>query len=345
MNVNQMNIKKDMKVIDIINEFTASGVLGGGKVGKSCELLANMLSRKDMKVFMSVAGPLVPGGLRNIIANMIKNKEIDVLITSGANITHDLLESFGGAHYKEYGFDDEKLNKAGMGRIGDVYTKSEDFEVFEKEIIILFEKIANSLSNSNITSNKGYNVDSNLDSNKYNDNNNSNNDFNNDSNKNNIISIKDLLYEIGLLIEDENSILKLAAENNIPIFAPGIIDSMFGLQLWMFTQENDLVLDAIADMHDLSDIVFESEAVGAILLGGGLPKHYTLASNLLKGGLDAAIQITMDRSETGSLSGAPLEEAKSWSKAKCGSNLVSVVGDVTIIFPLIYAGALDKIKE
>lgn len=322
MNVNQMNIGKEMKVIDLLDEFSSSGVLGAGKVGRACELLAEMLSKEDMKIFMSVAGPLVPGGLRNIIANMIKNKEIDVLITSGANITHDLLESFGGLHYREYGFDDEQLNEAGMGRIADVYTKSEDFEIFEKEIILLFEKIANSLSESNM---------------KFN-----NTNFNNSNN--NIISIKDLLYEIGLLIEDENSILKLAAENNIPIFAPGIIDSMFGLELWMFTQENNLVLDAIADMHDLSDIVFESNAVGAILLGGGLPKHYTLASNLLKGGLDAAIQIIMDRSENGSLSGAPLEEAKSWSKAKCGSNLVSVVGDVTVIFPLIYAAVLDKNK-
>ena len=61
--------------------------------------------------------------------------------------------------------------------------------------------------------------------------------------------------------------------------------------------------------------------------------------------MDAAIQITMDRHETGSLSGASLEEAKSWSKAKCGSNLHTVIGDVTIIFPLIYAATLDKIYK
>lgn len=320
MNVNQMNINEDMKIIDIIDEFSASGVLGAGRVGRSCELLADMIYHDDMKVFLSVAGPLVPGGLRNVISSMIKRGHIDVLITSGANITHDLLESFGGSHYREYGFDDEKLNEAGMGRIGDVYTKSDDFEVFEKEISVLFDKITKSIAQKNSNDPKS-------------------------CDKHNIISIKDLLYEIGLLIEDENSILKIAAENNVPIFAPGLIDSMFGLQLWMFTQENNLIVDAVRDMHDLSDIVFESERVGAILLGGGLPKHYCLASNLLKGGVDAAIQITMDRSETGSLSGAPLEEAKSWSKAKCGSNLTTVIGDVTVMFPLIYAGALDKIKN
>lgn len=314
MKVNQMNIKEKMSVGQLMEEFANSGVLGAGKVAKASNSLANMVNDKDMKVFLSVAGPLVPGGLRKIIANMIKNKQIDVLITSGANITHDLLESFGGRHYKDFGFDDEKLNKAGMGRIGDLYTKSEDFEVFETEIIAIFDKISKKIANQN----------------EY---------------ISGAISIKDLLYEIGQLIEDENSILKIASENNVPVFAPGLIDSMLGLQLWMFTQDRELKIDAVEDMHDLSDIVFDSKRVGAVLLGGGLPKHYTLACNLLKGGVDAGIQITMDRPETGSLSGAPLEEAKSWSKAKCGSNLVSVVGDVTILFPLVLAGALDKINE
>ena len=314
MKVNQMNIKEGMSVSQIIDQFTNSGVLGAGKVAKASNSLANMIADDDMKIFLSIAGPLVPGGLRNIIANMIKNKQVDVLITSGANITHDLLESFGGRHYRDFGFNDEKLNKDGIGRIGDIYTKSKDFEVFEAKIIAILDKISKKIANE-----EDYSLG--------------------------LISIKDFLYEIGLLIEDEDSILKIASENNVPIFAPGLIDSMLGLQLWMFTQDRELKIDAVKDMHDLSNIVFDSKRVGAVLLGGGLPKHYTLASNLLKGGIDTGIQITMDRSETGSLSGAPLEEAKSWSKAKCGSNLVSVVGDVTILFPLILAGALDKINE
>ena len=45
------------------------------------------------------------------------------------------------------------------------------------------------------------------------------------------------------------------------------------------------------------------------------------------------------------LGGAPLEEAKSWAKAKAGSNLVTVIGDATIIFPLMLAGAMEKIEN
>lgn len=306
MKVNPINVDKSMKVSDLLDEFDRSGVLGAGRVARACNLLADMISDEDMNVFMSLGGPLIPGGMRNIVTRMINEGHVGLIIASGANITHDLVEAFGGSHYRHEGKDDEELNEEGIGRIADINVGSDDFTIFETEITKIFEKISREKS---------------------------------------VISIQELLYEIGLLVEDENSFVASAARNNVPIFAPGLIDSMMGLQLWIFSQDHDFVVDAVADMHYLSDIVFESEKVGAILLGGGLTKHYTLASNVIKGGLDSAIQITMDRPEAGSLGGAPLEEAKSWAKAKCGSNLASVVGDVTVIFPLIYAAALDKIED
>ena len=306
MKVNQINVYDDMKIIDLINQFDESGVLGAGRVARACNILADMIQDEDMNVFMSLGGPLIPGGMRNVVTKMIDEGHVDLIVSSGANITHDLVEAFGGSHYRHEGRDDEDLNADGIGRIADINVGSDDFTVFETEIIKIFEKI---------------------------------------SSKKKVVSIQELLHEIGLLVEDENSFVATAARNNVPIFAPGLIDSMMGLQLWIFTQDHDFTISAVGDMPYLSDIVFESEKVGAILLGGGLTKHYTLASNVIKGGLDAAIQITMDRPESGSLGGAPLEEAKSWAKARCGSSLASVVGDVTIIFPLIYAAALDKIGD
>ena len=306
MKVNQINVTNDMKISDLISQFDGSGVLGAGRVARACNILTDMIQDDDMKVFMSLGGPLIPGGMKNIVTKMIKEGHVDLIVSSGANITHDLVEAFGGSHYRHEGKDDEELNEEGIGRIADINVGSDDFTIFESEITKIFEQIASEKQS---------------------------------------ISIQELLHEIGLLVEDENSFVATAARNDVPIFAPGLIDSMMGLQLWIFNQDHDFVVDAVADMHYLSDIVFGAERVGAILLGGGLTKHYTLASNVIKGGLDAAIQITMDRPEAGSLGGAPLEEAKSWAKARCGSSLASVVGDVTVIFPLIYAAALDKIND
>ncbi|WP_296882080.1 deoxyhypusine synthase [uncultured Methanobrevibacter sp.] len=305
MKVSQLSIEKDMKIIDLINQFESSGVLGAGRVARACDILADMISDEDMNVFLSLGGPLIPGGMRNIVTKMIKEGHVNLIVSSGANITHDLVESFGGAHYRHEGKDDEELNEEGIGRIADINVGSDDFTLFETEITKIFEKIAS---------------------------------------EKNVVSIQELLHEIGLLVEDENSFVAAAARNDVPIFAPGLIDSMMGLQLWIFSQDHDFTVSAAGDMPLLSDIVFGSQKVGAVLLGGGLTKHYTLASNVITGGLDAAIQITMDRPEAGSLGGAPLEEAKSWAKARCGSSLASVVGDVTVIFPLIYAAALDKIS-
>ena len=306
MKVNQINVEGNMKISDLITQFDESGVLGAGRVARACNILADMIQDDDMSVFMSLGGPLIPGGMRNIVTKMIKEGHVDLIVSSGANITHDLVEAFGGSHYRHEGKDDEELNEEGIGRIADINVGSDDFTIFETEIIRIFEEIASEKK---------------------------------------VVSIQELLYEIGLLVDDESSFVAAAARNDVPIFAPGLIDSMMGLQLWIFTQDHDFTISAVGDMPYLSDIVFESEKVGAILLGGGLTKHYTLASNVIKGGLDAAIQITMDRPEAGSLGGAPLEEAKSWAKAKCGSNLASVVGDVTVIFPLIYAAALDRINS
>jgi deoxyhypusine synthase len=304
MKVNQINVEKNMTISDLLDQFDESGVLGAGRVARACNILTDMISDEDMSVFLSLGGPLIPGGMRNIVSKMIKEGHVDLIVSSGANITHDLVEAFGGSHYRHEGKDDEELNEEGIGRIADINVGSDDFTIFETEIIKIFEKISSEKQS---------------------------------------VSIQELLHEIGLMVDDENSFVANAAKNDIPIFAPGLIDSMTGLQLWIFSQDHDFVVDAVADMHYLSDIVFESEKVGAILLGGGLTKHYTLASNVIKGGLDAAIQITMDRPEAGSLGGAPLEEAKSWAKARCGSSLASVVGDVTVIFPLIYEAALDRL--
>ncbi len=305
MKVKHLEITNNMSIADFMKQLEDSGVLGAGRIAQATNILADSMEDEETRIFLSLAGPMIPGGLRKVVRDLIYGGYVDLIISSGANLTHDLVESFGGRHYISTGQDDETLQDNGMGRIADIYTKSDDFEVFEEEIHKIFEKI-----------NEKYES----------------------------ISIQKFIYEIGMLIDDEESFIATAARKNVPIFAPGLIDCMIGLQLWIYCQDHDFTISAVEDMTYLSDFVYESEKVTACMLGGGLPKHYTLASNILKGGIDAGIQITLDRSEGGSLSGAPLEEAKSWAKAKKGSNLVTVVGDATVLFPLIVAGALDKIN-
>jgi deoxyhypusine synthase len=302
LKIEHISVNADMNTLQLIEEMGKAGVLGAGRLYRATQLLAEIMENDETTVFLSVAGPMVPGGLRKIIRDLVADGSVDVIITSGANLTHDLLEAVGGRHYQGYNEDDERLFEMGMGRIGDIYTKSEDFEVLENEFSSILTAIAK---------------------------------------KTDKLTIREFITSIGTYIDDPNSIIGTASNMGVPIYSPGIVDSLLGLQLWMFTQDNQLILDAAGDMQELSDIVYSSKKVAAVILGGGLPKHYALASNLLTGGVDAAIQVTLDRSEAGSLSGASLEEAKSWAKAKCGSKLVTVIGDATIIFPIMVAAAKD----
>ena len=154
----------------------------------------------------------------------------------------------------------------------------------------------------------------------------------------------ELLWEIGKHLNDENSILRTTYRKKVPIICPGIQDSMLGMNLWTYSTLKTLKIDQLKDLTKLSEIVFEARKAGAIIIGGGLPKHHLLVANTLRGGVDAAVQITMDRPEAGGLSGAPLEEAMSWRKIRSEKKITTLIGDATILFPLIVAAALEDQK-
>jgi deoxyhypusine synthase len=122
---------------------------------------------------------------------------------------------------------------------------------------------------------------------------------------------------------------------------------MLGIPFWMYSQQKKFQINPLKDFDLLSEMVFEARKSGAIILGGGTPKHHTQYMHTLREGLDAAVQISTARADDGSLSGAPLKESISWGKLKEGvleSKTSTIFGDVTIIFPLIISAVLDKIN-
>ena len=96
--VKQMKLKKGLTVGALVSEMNACGVLGAGKVGKAAELAKEMFSDRDYTVFLTLAGPLVPGGLRKIIRDLIEQEFVNVVVTTGANMVHDMVEALGHHH-------------------------------------------------------------------------------------------------------------------------------------------------------------------------------------------------------------------------------------------------------
>jgi len=304
--VRHIRLRKGLSVNELAIQMRDTGVLGAGKIGKAVDLTAKMFGDPDYTVFLTLAGALVPGGLRTVIADLIDKEYVNVLVTTGANMVHDIVEALGYSHYQgTFQAEDKRLKQEKIGRIGDIYVQQEAFQTLEKWLNKTLDEIPEKERNR--------------------------------------IAPSTLLYEIGKRIKRPNSILATAAKRNTPIICPGLADSIAGFQLWMFSQDKKLVIDPLLDVKKLVDKVYEAKKAGAIILGGGWPKHFALFANTFREGVDCAVQITMDRPEPGGLSGASLEEAISWSKVRPKGGAVTVVCDATIAFPLIVAAALDRL--
>jgi len=303
--VNHVDLTHINNIQDYLKAMAKVGVLGAGRLGRAAEIVNRMFDDKDCFTFLSMSGPMIPGGLRNVVRTLVEKELIQAIVTSGANIVHDLVEAYGGSHFKvPPSKDDAELREAGMGRIADIFVHEKDFELFEKGIY----KFLDGLAKEKLTT----------------------------------LAPSEFLTELGSTLEDTDSIVKQAANHNIPIFSPGLMDSMLGFHLYTYSTTKPLVLDFVKDLRILGNIVTEQKKTGAIMLGGGLTKHFTMGSTILRGGLDFAVQITLDRPEGGSLGGAPLVEGVSWQKVQTGANFETVIGDATILFPLIVLPSLQS---
>jgi len=305
--VEQMRLRPGMRVAELTEEMRKAGVIGAGRVGRAVEIVAEMFRDPDYTTFITLSGPLVPSGMRLIFTDLVREGHVDAIVTNGANVVHDLVEAMGSSHMVgQLDVDDKRLLEQGINRAYDIYIESEVFSDLEGYIGSILDTIPEERLKR--------------------------------------IPIHGLLKEIGLRVEDEDSILFNAAQRDIPIFSPGFLDSMLGIPLWMYSKRRALQIDPIKDFDRFSEMVYDAEKTGAIILGGGTPKHHTLYMNTLREGVDAAVQISSARVDDGSLSGAPLKEAISWGKVK-GDKISTIFGDVTIVFPLIVSAALEKIQR
>ncbi len=295
---------------------------GAGRLAKAVDIYEEMLNEETTN-FIGIAGALVPAGMRTILAEMVRERYVDVVVTTGANLVHDIIEALGEHHYMSGGVDanaaagsaeievdDGWLRKQGIDRIYDVMVHDEAFAHLEDFLRGVFEQ---------------------LDHKRY--------------------SIKELLTAIGENLSDRNSILRSAVDSDVPVFCPAIADSMIGLHVWIYKQAGALEVDAFDDTRELIDLFCEAKRTGAIILGGGVPKNFIFQSALIAPrkegpeGLDYAIQITTKTPEDGSLSGATLEEAKSWGKISENAKAVTVYCDATIALPIIVAAVRERMER
>ena len=301
----QAKMKPGMTVNELVEEFGKSRAYNAGSLWRAVNIYENMLRDEDAVKFFGLSGAMVPGGMGGIVSDLIERGHIDVLVSTGANLTHDTIEAIGCRHYHGTEIcDDVLLREEEINRIYDIFLPSDAFVKFEEFLQDTFGQLERGK--------------------KY--------------------SIQELTHLIGQNLK--TGILADAAKKNIPIYCPAIQDSMIGLQYWLFNQTGGVTIDAFADMTKLLDTCFEAKSAGAMLVGGGVPKNYIFQSMLMTPkGFDYAVQLTGDRPDLGGLSGATLDEAKSWGKITEDATSQTVYGDATINLPLIVAAVLERLEK
>ena len=303
--VRQAHLSAGMSVGALVAELRGAGAYNGGSLAEAVTIYRRMLEDTETTKFFGLAGAMVPAGMGGIVSDLIRDGHIDLLVSTGANLTHDVIEAIGCHHYHGTAdCSDVDLLHEEINRIYDVYLPNEAFVHFEE----FMQEVYGDLEEGSV------------------------------------ISISELLRHIGLHLK--TGILAEAAKAGIPVYCPALQDSMLGLQYWLFSQTHKVTVDAFKDMPGLLDRCFATEKAGAFLIGGGVPKNFILQSMLMTpNGFSYAVQLTGDRPDLGGLSGATLDEAKSWGKITEEGQAVTVYADATITFPLIVAATLEEMRH
>ena len=315
-------ISKNMTISQLVDFFGSTGY-NARRLFEAANIMKQMIDTGST-ICLTLAGAMTPIGMGNTIKTLIENGYIDWIVTTGANVYHDLHFAYDlPVRQGHFQVDDDILFSKQIVRIYDVYIK-EIGTLQAQDLIVQREikKIEKSYFES--------------------------------------YSTADMSYGLGKATYDnstspEKSFLASAYKNDVPVFIPAISDSSIGLNMLpLLFEDVTRFPNVMMDIAESTAILWKSKVSGGIELGGGVPKNFFQQTGpalyqilkLKDGGHDYVIQITDARPDTGGLSGATIQEGKSWGKIKTSHrNNVIVYGDSSICFPIIGAYVLSECKK
>jgi deoxyhypusine synthase len=285
-------------------------------VANAADIYNRMVKDKKCTVILTLAGSTSAGGCMQVYVDMIKNKMIDVVVSTGASIVDmDFFEALGFKHYKGTPYiDDTKLRKLYVDRIYDTFIDEKELQVCDATI----KKIADSLEHRPYSS-------------------------------------REFIYEMGKYLKKnskkKNSLVQTAYENNVPIFCPAFSDSSagFGLVLHQWeNKESHVSIDSVKDFLELTRIKMAAEISGLFMIGGGTPKNFAQDTVVCAEVLGKevpmhkyAVQITVADVRDGACSSSTLKEASSWGKVETTFEQM-VYAEATTVLPLIASYVYHK---
>jgi len=323
--LNPEGIGKNMSAADLVEKTFLA--YNGGRLREAAKLLTEKMLPRDGVIGLSLTGALTPAGLgKSCLIPLMRAGFVDWIVSTGANLYHDLHYGLGMALHQGSPFlDDVALHRDGVIRIYDILF---DFNVLLDTDAFVREAIQGA-------------------------------EFQR------AMGTDEFHYRLGQYVSErgrklglkDSSVLAAAYECGVPVFTSSPGDSSIGMNVAaMAMRGSRLLFDVNRDVNQTAAIVYEAKSSGrkssVFILGGGSPKNFMLQTEpqiqevmgIAEKGHDYFLQCTDARPDTGGLSGATPSEAVSWGKVDPESLPDCVVAyvDSTIALPLLTAYALSR---
>ena len=276
----------------------------GRSLGLAYDVWQQMLT-DECTIWLGLSGAMTAGGMRNIVSYLLRHRLIDALVSTGANLFHDIYECRGTPHYIGSPHEDDlKLRAAHLDRVYDTFLDEDVFRVIDRWVM---DWAYGSLERRPYTS-------------------------------------REFLFELGRTLAEtaqQDGILSSAYKAKVPVFCPAIADSSFGIALaGRDKMTPPFQFDLVRDVEETASLFESSRETGVIYIGGGTPKNFIQQAAVVVEqkefkGHKYAIQITADAAHWGGLSGCTFTEAKSWGKIHPRASMTTVRSDATVAMPFL----------
>ncbi len=320
----------EISVVDLIDGYFTA--YNSARLREICHLLSREVMREGVTVGLSLSGAMTPAGLGvSVLAPLMRNGFVDWIISTGANLYHDMHYGLGLELYASSPFlDDVKLRQEGRIRIYDI--------VFDYDVLLGTDAFIRQILEAEPFQKRMGTAEFHYLLGKY---------------------VQEVERQVGV---KHPSLLSTAYECGVPIYTSSPGDSSIGMNVAAMALEGSkLVIDPMLDVNETAAIVYSARESdrpdvegksAALIIGGGSPKNFLLQTQpqlhevlgLEERGHDYFIQVTDARPDTGGLSGATPNEAVSWGKIDPEElpNTVVCYTDSTIALPILTAYVINQ---
>jgi deoxyhypusine synthase len=272
-------------------------------LGRAIDLVNELLSRRT-PICLSFTGNIVSSGLREVVAFLVKHRYVDTIVTTASSIEEDAIKAIGSFALDQFDTPGDALLKRREYRIGNIVAANALYAQFAD----LFRPILRHAHRRQIDGSPP-------------------------------ITPSELTAQVGASLRDEGSFLYWATRNGVPVYCPGITDGAIGDNLVTYSDDcPGLCVDVVRDHRRIVEHINQrSGPFAALVIGGGIAKHYLLNASVFRGGFDAVVRISTAIEYDGSDSGGNAEESISWRKLRPDGEYVSVFSEATLALPVLVA--------